>query len=244
MKVSHEDIERVCADHIVSIIAPVMWSASPGKEDELLGSYGTAFLVQTKARQIAITADHVYRKFLDHRDEYAAKSRINNLEVDLEERLIARNGRLDIATFDITSLEAEKVGTKVIYKWPPIKPLVGMSVMFAGFPVGGKELIENNGIIFEKTPFPTTVTSVNELSLTCQIELAEMRAIKGKQKIPEEFNVAGMSGGPVFALVNLDCGLFDFAFVGVVSDEGMGLFKAARADFILEDGQIKPHYLP
>ena len=244
MKVSHEDIERVCADHIVSIIAPVMWSASPEKEDELLGSYGTAFLVQTKARQIAITADHVYRRFLDHRDEYAAKSRINNLEFDLKDRLIDRNERLDIATFDITSLEAEKVGTKVSYKWPPIEPAVGMNVMFAGLPVGGKELIEKNRVIFEKTPFLTTVTSVDEWSLTCQIELAEMRAIKGKQKIPEGFNVGGMSGGPVFALVNLDSGLSDFAFVGVVSDEGMGLFKAARADFIMEDGEIKPQYLP
>ena len=88
--------ERMCA--------PFWWSMKTDDEPATILNNGTVCYINTGTREIGVTADHVYQKYVEHIEEHgteAVECQFGGSTVSPEKRLIDRSDVWDLATFEI-----------------------------------------------------------------------------------------------------------------------------------------------
>ena len=130
-------------------IAPFLWREWNEEGIERIRN-GTVFFVSAD-RPFAVTADHVLDQHLKARAQfgYDARCQLGDLQIDIEDRLIARNRILDIATFAITPHEVERSAPgegKFAMSFEPTPPQIERGVLFAGFPARERRFLSASEI--------------------------------------------------------------------------------------------------
>jgi hypothetical protein len=219
------------------LTAPLCWvdlnSPSP------VFNNGSIFFLDCGHGSFAVTADHVYRGYLARKqDEPGLVCQIGRLPFRPDERLIDRDERLDVATFHITEAEIERT-TKWLHRpegWPPPPPEQGRGVFFTGFARVAREQ-DGNVVTFGGVSLLITATVVGDDSIKCQLE-RDSFVDMGSGLLPADFALDGVSGAPLWTLV--DRPVVGWRLAGVVIEYAppFEILIARRADCIRGDGRL------
>jgi hypothetical protein len=236
---------------VAGIVTPIYWyRRTPGG---LFVRNGSIFFLDCGSGCFGVTAAHViegYRQ--DAADHQPLICQVgHNLIVNVEERLIDLDLEIDIATLRISAQEVMRLG-KTVYTgaskaWPPEPPAKDRGIILAGFP--GRERIfpTPQAIVFGFFSLGGIATSVSDRDVCYQIERAELIDVLGRGVMPENYDMGGVSGGPMLTIVEQK-GLRLTRLAGVVYSgpdvrsldkiEGFEVVRARRADFVLPNGEL------
>jgi hypothetical protein len=222
--------------------APFWWSVGDTRDStgRILHN-GTICYVDTGSRQVGITANHVYQKYLDDLERYGADAiecQLGSSTIYPERRMIARSKKLDIATFDVpavfvsASTQRPKTHHHAI-QWPPRRVQNSDAVVYGGYP---GVLREEKGSIAE-LPFQWIagrVSGVTEQNIVLEPEFQTSRWL-GDAKNDDP---GGWSGGPVLRYAHE--GLIErIELVGVIYEFPLDEAVLARhVDAVLADGGL------
>lgn len=244
-KLMHGDYGKECAKLIEGYTTAISWNSNPNQCSNLIGNNGTIFVVDTQDHLFAVTAGHVYSGYCDAKNAYGAECAIGGFAFNPVDRLINHCTTLDIATFKIHENEINQIGIKQsLTLWPPMVPEENKGIILTGIPGNEREEVNDNEVIFDKYSVLATASSISERQITCHINRDEVAPIKGRQMPPKDFDIGGMSGGPVLAVRESGNGLVSFPLAGVITQGNGDTIFASRADVIQADGTIKRQYLP
>ena len=209
---------------------PLFW----GKSDLAVSANGTAFILDTGMRKFVVTAAHVYRSYLEqkHKEEVDF-CQLSTLNFDLEKRLISApdSGEVDIATFEISQDEIESIGANVLrgsnHSWPPSRPSEGNMIVVSGFPGLERLRKEDDYYSFGYYGFNTPVNTISNRHFGCSLDRKYWRDALGKGFPPKNYDMGGISGAPVIALIKSEAGLVSWRLAGIV-------YEAAASDMLGE----------
>ena len=216
----------------------------------LLFRQASIFFLDCGRGPFAVTADHVYEKYLEDCDitgvDNAQFANVGGFK--LKERLIARgtNVRADIATFQIAPDEIAAAGKQPVRgidgAWPP-PPDEGQAVYIGGFPACEHDRIAGKDVSFALHSAIVPLTRITEHQLCCQFDRKRWFDIRGAGLPPVGYEYGGMSGGPMLQpTYDHERGTWGWRLVGVVSEalsvEGFERITAVRAHLIMPDGRI------
>src|SRR5258708_5571205 len=120
-----------------SLCAPFWWHGVDEQGKYRILQNGTICFIHTGERIIGVTADHVYGKYLEDRDRYESFGcQIGGSTVEPDRWLISRDGRLDLATFEIPEVLMAPAGYAVHHpvSWPTRPVKEREVVLFGGYP--------------------------------------------------------------------------------------------------------------
>ena len=204
--------------------------------------HGSGFIVALNTGLVLITADHVVAACLA-REEAGAVCQIGDLRVRLRDRLIDRDGALDLATLRIAGPEVAMIRNDLrVYAprepWPPRPPDLGKGVFLSGYPRDHRRQLGGNAIEWGVGNLILTATSVSERTVSCQIEPDEMVPTVGGTAYERGQGFGGMSGAPLWTLVEGEVLWWRLAGVGIEYSADLDLLVARRPDAIQLDGRI------
>jgi hypothetical protein len=200
---------------------------------------GSIFFINTGKGIFGVTAKHVYHGYVQRALEEPVVCQIDNLRFDPIQRLVSEGHQCDIAIFRLTDAELGGLG-RLTVPWPPLIPKVGHAVLLAGLPGQEKKFPGRNVVNFSKYVAMPKVSSVNERDISMLLPPDDQLIdTLGLGLPPRQYEMAGMSGGPV-ALVTDSSGILAWRFSGVIyeSHSSFEIVKAARADVISENGLV------
>lgn len=238
------DGDKIILRNVASYVAPFFFG------DPKLNSawQGSIFFISIEEGIIGITADHVYQGYLDEKDKnQSIKCYIMQEVFDIENKLIDRNSKLDVATFTFTEIEIEKIA-RAVYRiepkyWPVDPPIEGQEVIFAGYP-GVDRHIRGQVVDIGCHMALHRVQSISDKDISCVFEREYMvDALGHGLPQPKQF-LGGISGGPLFKLITN--GIERWELVGIVYefDQDNEILKARQTKYILPDGRIDITLLP
>lgn len=248
---------EVSAKYFSRYVVPFFFGQAD-ESGQIVLKNGSAFFVRTSETVFGITADHVITGCLEASGgdtiscglfpvNYSTRP-ADLVEFDnLEDRIIDRNERRDIATFRVTDDELTKLGVTVASKWPPVPPEIGKGIGLCGFPsdqraretisdVAMRSGIREVVLSFMVFPVMAVATSISELQITYVFDWKTTVQTQGFRITPTDLDLGGMSGGPCFTKVETPAGIEHWAPVGVIfegrmnPDMGDGRIFAARID--------------
>jgi hypothetical protein len=189
--------------------------AEPPRGDRLKN--GTATLVQLGCNRIAVTCYHVLEEY---RRIPGAIFQIGNVKLDPNEQLLAEQPQADLATIRLSEAQAQALTTSQGIKgdffqprsWPPAAVRENDCVAIGGYPGTWRQRISPDVLDFYSYGVgATAVTSVHENRFACQFD--RQRWISSfRDKCPNQEELGGMSGGPVFRLGHLHWELVGFIY--------------------------------
>jgi hypothetical protein len=191
-----------------SFTAPLFWILR-GERGETIKN-GSVFFLDAGEGVFAVTASHVVEEcFADSRSPSFVQCMIggngDTLPIHLRDRIIDANHDLDIATFRVTEEEVRATRHTVLtgYQkaWPPPSPQRDRGIVYCGYPGTGREVLAPREISFGCVASNGIATSVNEDSISVQIEREHLFPLLGEGMIPENYDFRGISGGPLIAIV-------------------------------------------
>jgi len=204
----------------------------------------TCFFVQTPTKLFAVTARHVidgYRQAREERSDTICQIG-SQLRFDPIDRMIGAGTKADIATFDITPAELERIGKRPITLWPPEPPDVDdKPVLFAGFPAAAIRRDNRWTLGFGTYSASSMAQRVTDWQLSCTVEWDNIMCAPGFKDLPSrQYDIGGMSGGPMLSIRERG-GLMTCPLAGVISEgrRESDTIIAERADFIRPDGTIR-----
>lgn len=260
------DYGRASLEHIAAFAVPLfivragrLSPTNPAQNAGLLTN-GTAFFIDLGMGPFGVTADHVFAEALEPNVASRGLSPVQYgppaqplLEIDdLSSRLIARSTHWDIATFQVSSNEIDRLGVSVLTA-PPVVPVEGRGgVAFVGFPGAQREIIgfgrrgraPEATVSFAVFPGFGIAASVSDRQVTFQFERDALVATPGFAEPPLDFDLGGMSGGPMLTKLETRAGIEHWAPAGIIIQGHMlpegrtGLLFATRADCLRPDGSI------
>ena len=246
----HGPFGKVMRELAASYVAPVFWQER-NKEGGSRLRNSTMFFLDAGEGPFAVTARHVCQEYrVAKKDFPGTPCQLGNLPFDLEDRLISLiesdGDGPDIATFRIEPEEVDRLGKTVLTGsrkvWPPPPPQQGQGMFFAGFPGQARVRTATDEINFGIFHGGLTATSVSDRTISGQIDPDYLVETLWGNSAPADYDIGGISGAPLLALVN-DDGAWSWRLAGVVytAHRDWGLVKAARADFILPGGGVRPY---
>lgn len=197
-------------------------------------------MVRTPDRLLGVTAAHIVNSYFEQSKNLNIKLQIGEEVVpDLQKRIIAISNELDSATIH---LELSALDNKIIpLSWPPKIPQEGRGIMLAGYP--GQERFEEqrrtcNFGTFTAIGIARTVTNDQ---ITFLVEREFGVPSKDIADLPKNYDLGGISGGPVISWFETKSFIASYHFAGIVSEASSDYeyIIAKRADFIEPDGSIK-----
>jgi hypothetical protein len=225
----------------VSYIVPFLWFIHAADGDQKARN-GTAFFVQAD-RTFVVTADHVFGGYLESVENFGKRVRcqLGNLRFDPQERLIARDKNLDIATFSIDPEEVRRsFEGKTTMSLAPMVPQIGKGVLFAGFPGSERRRLHASAIESGVFTALTVADNVSDLQISGHFEREHLVDSPRRPTAPIGYDFRGVSGGPLLTIVESER-LWYWRLGGVMTEfsANLEIFYATRADFILPDGRLK-----
>ncbi len=221
--------------------APIFWFDPTQDKGERITNNGTVFFLNSGARMFGVTAAHVVEGYRQERQANPElRCQIYSVSFPLEQRVISVSSDLDLATLDVKPGEIEEMG-KVIHEpacaWPPGLPQSGRGVFFAGFPGGQREEGSRN-VIWGQASALVPVTDVQPDRLHIVFERAFWVPNDNAVLPPEDVRWGGISGGPVFAII--EGNVVTWYIAAVISQilKGYEILRATPITFIQADGRI------
>jgi hypothetical protein len=224
-----------------------LWWLFESQEAGLQLRNGSAFLIDFGHGIFAVTAAHVFAEYLEaKKSTRAIGCQLGNALFEPEERLIGCRCDLDVATFRVSSAEADQIDKPTVKPdppgWGPLIPAVKNFAFFAGFPAQTRGM-SPTGHFFATAPYFTMppITSVTDRQITCRFEREKMLDLGGSGLPPPGYDIGGVSGGPMLMPTLVEGGVI-WRFAGVIIEAAAGtLFEqvvAVRAHYIHPDGRI------
>jgi hypothetical protein len=239
------------AAHTLKVARPLFWHI--GVRHGGVPKGASAFILQFEKHFVAVTADHVIEAYLA---DLAADSRTicqlgTRCRVWPEKSLIARNARLDIATFDISPNLLGDIGAVPIDcrgQWPPPNVEVGDTLTLTGFLDNHRGKVTLNRCDMQAWGGHVIADAVSERDIVTIYEPERMLQQPGPvAKPPLGFNMSGCSGGPAVLIKQIN-GLLRWFPVGLIykgpdgKAEGEFAFfdriHIRRLHFLRSDGTI------
>ncbi len=197
-------------------VRPLWWLRSRDGRAEPCN--GSTFFLDTGAGPFGVTAGHVYDHFGADASQ-GARCRIldSPWTLDLRERLISRGEAVDIATYRLTDVELRSLNAVVVSgaSSQPAPPVERQGLMFTGFPgVAREAATERAHIDFGIYSALGIAASVSDRDVCCLLERHEWVPTQGIPEPEEEYDLGGMSGAPMFAIVQSE--LISWRLAGVI----------------------------
>lgn len=232
---------------VANYAAPLFWVSAADDGGHKINN-GSIFFVDTSEGLFAITANHVFEKYIEVKGSSSniscqiARNCFDQIGSETilfepETCLIDIDTEADIATFRISEADVEAIGATVLTTWPPMVPQEGLGVAFTGYPGHERKLVGPQEISFAPFPALTIATSVSHRLISCQLEREYVVDTPGFSKLPSNFDTGGLSGGPL--LVNVEKnGFFDWRLGGVITqgNPDLEIVRASRVDHLRPDG--------
>jgi len=217
-----------------NMAAPFVWSAEP---NSILHS-GTLCLLKTPRRRIGVTANHVYKSYLEDLNHIPGiEAQFGGTTVYPEKRLIDSDEKLDLATFDVPELMVLPPRFFHEPAWPPRRIEPKDVVLYGGFPGVLKELKPGEIV----TPFQSFIWRVTDIatdSMVMNVDFANLYwpGHSAEEKISK--NPGGVSGGPVYRVIEADIDRLEI--VGFIFEyyEPWETMRARHIERINPDGTI------
>ncbi len=213
---------RQLLDAALRYAIPIVIFPRPGTG--LTGFGGTGFVLKTDSETVLVTANHVFegfkQRYWSHPENWhwiAGKLP----PFDPTERVRYTDRGKDIVLLRLTAEEAQAVcGTlsEAIESrlWPPPLPVIGDAVIIAGYPGDLREVQPGEAKIGAgPAKFLLRVTSAygDGSQFLCKLDFS---VNYGGQPAPADYDLGGMSGGPIFKLQEGESGILHLALVGVI----------------------------
>ena len=225
-----------------AMCAPVWWSIKrPADERATILHNGTICYVNTGVRELGITANHVYEKYLQDaagHGEEAVECQFGGSTIYPDKHGLDQSRVWDLATFEIpiVFVTASKLRGKSQHfpvTWPPSRVVPGELVLYGGYP---GVLREEKGDTAD-LPFQWVCGRVNDVG---QHNIVLEPAFDTGEWFGDDRNSepGGMSGGPVFRLV--DGLIARMELVGFIHEFPYeDAILARHADAVDADGMIR-----
>lgn len=223
--------------------APIFWYDPQAIRGSRILHNGTMFFLRLPDALIGVTADHVYKRYLDDVAQNASvRCRLNLLEFDLCSRLLDRSEEqeLDLATFKINKEDLSQLGCVAHTPprgWPPNPIQQGRGVAFLGYPGIYRE--EGEDRVYW-TPYSalTVVKVVADDRIVVQFEREYQVNRRDKKAAPPNVWLGGMSGCPLFGLWESPVVYLQIAGVGLEFNERLEIARFIPINYIQIDGHI------
>jgi len=207
--------ERV-RDHVVQLIIGLPGGATPASE----AHHGSAVLAFTGTTLCLCTAQHVVAKYrtLRQKDDRVV-FQAGNVSFDPEPRILFESAADDLIVLGMNGSDQHRITalTWMCSDWPPHCPLVDEFVAFAGLPTDYR-INAGAELQFAVVGGILQVISVSGNKFKCYMNRETLIKVRGTHVPPPGTNLGGMSGGPVFRLVNGEPDL-----CGIITDFGQSL---------------------
>ena len=188
-------------DHLVQVLIGVPGGRAKAEE----ANHASGVVVLLGSTPVFFTAQHVLAKYRDrHAVDPDVVFQIGNVSFEPEPRLLFESVPDDIVALALNVSDQARVPghTWIPESWPPIAPTPGEFVAFAGFPVeyrlneaaGLVELAAIGGLM--------KVASTTGRSFRCVMQRERLIKTRGPHVPPPGSRLWGMSGGPVFRIVD------------------------------------------
>lgn len=203
---------------------------------------GTIFFVDTGERLIGITAYHVYQQYLKDSSNNTVIAQIyRDFEFNPEKRLIDGDEKLDVAIFDISKHELEKIGKRPLKCnqniWPPVLPKKSQGVLVVGFPGKERIIVDKENFIIE-WGYILLLLSIKELTndkISLQIE---RDYCDETSDMPYKYDMGGISGAPLLVLETSNIISWQLGGIVYEANKEYELIFARPINFINDDGHL------
>lgn len=227
---------------------PIYWFR-PDTKDVAIEHNGTMTIVQTQKKLLGVTAAHVFYQY--QKDLKGGKVRLqlmNEVIEDLRARVIDVSYSLDIATFSLDDGLVKRLGCIPLGLWPPRPPQEGKGIMIAGYP--GVDRIESTDFTVAFGLFTVfgIARTVTDKQITWLLEQEYQLANTKIPTPPPEYDLGGISGGPLISWFESDDFISYYCLSGIVIEHpdyknnrdipAIERIIAIRADAITESGKI------
>jgi hypothetical protein len=188
-------------DHLVQVLIGQPGGRAKAEE----ANHASGVVVLVGARPMFFTAQHVLAKYRErHALDPSIVFQIGNVSFDPQPRLVFESVQDDLVALALNVSDQSRVPglTWIPESWPPITPTPGEFVAFAGFPVEYR-LNEGAGLVdLAAVGGLMKVASTTGGSFRCVMERDRLIKTRGPHVPPRGSRLWGMSGGPVFRIVN------------------------------------------
>ncbi len=231
-------------DHFTVMLA-ITTEPSPTAEDIVTNATGS--LVHTGQKELLITNEHFYAKFLSYRENAPdAKMVMSGAHgtrfLDISEaEVMGLDKAVDLAVLHLPSQWVLRQGKmwSIPESWPPPRPDVGMMGVLYGYPGQGR-MPENGVLGASPISIGLPVVSVGDRHFVLLDENQDVQLFvpEGQRTLT---SFGGISGSAVYAIprnftpTGSDSGLCGFAYEA--SDSGVIL--VSHADHINADGSVR-----
>ena len=197
---------------------PLFWYEPPARDASRILNFATVSLIHTGERPLGITAAHVVSAYLEARSTNSdLVVQIGNKVGPLHERILDRSDSLDLCTLDFSEAEIEGMGASLHhspYVWPPKPPDKGCGVFFAGYPSVSQDSPERR-IAWDCASGLLVADSVESDRIMMALDREYWEPDPALREPAEDERWGGVSGGPLFSLVQSDS-LISWRFSGIV----------------------------
>jgi hypothetical protein len=228
---------------VQNYVRPILCSDPPLSSNNPVIKGGTVTFVKTAKRTFGITNHHVIkglRKIQEQNSHFQCQ--LDSLPFNIDQRLIAQNERLDLATVDISDSEIQRIGALAYTPstWPPSDPpRVGELAVIVGYPGRFRYPDSSEQICVPHIGLNLPITSISQTDITFHFERQYWITDVGTVDPSRLDDFGGMSGSGVFVMRLAP------VLVGVVYEFGSNfdLLKCSRTDFVTEEGIIEVQLL-
>jgi hypothetical protein len=221
---------------------PLYWFHPDDRNGTVLHN-GTVTLVRPDEEMFGITAAHVIRGYQRDRECNHLRARLASADLsDLPSRVIDISDELDLATIDLRGGVFDRLGWDVfpLSLWPPAPPEPDRGIMFGGFPAKLRQSPAPGQLAFGPFCVLSVARRVESDQITWRFAREFLVNADTGDAPEDDFDLGGISGGPLLRVGESPSGLIGFRLAGIVSQSMDAQYVVAkRADFIQRDGTIR-----
>jgi hypothetical protein len=156
--------------------------------------------------------------------------------------IIDSSSKRDLATITLDEQSVSAMGLEPL-SWPPHPPIEGKGLLLAGYPVNAR--LDTAPMEVDWSPFVaiTTARTVTDDQITILI----LRNERVKNSMPPNYNLGGISGGPIIGIFETSDYLAFYRLSGVIiehpnyseNDFSVERIVGSRVDAITASGTIR-----
>ena len=202
---------------------PIYFGSPPSKQKSARLNNGTATLIKTNDKHVAITCSHVLKGYRDRRaNEKDLFFSIANCHIEPEDQIIFEDVAIDICVIALTESQAseilsnsEGIGESFyeVSKDYLGEVKIGNFVAFAGFPGESRTLISWDEISFGSySSGSCIVTDMHSDYIACTFDRNHWITCNYDF---EPKCIGGISGGPTFLICRTEQNILHYKFLGI-----------------------------